>query len=74
MMDDYNDMLAVEKYAENKNYTLIANTGGALEYVKVCDNNERKILKWAKGSDFVVIKTGKKLEKINIDTITMRQK
>ena len=47
----------VKKYAENNNYTILANTFGALEYVKYdyVENRIAKFLKWPKGSDSVTI-------------------
>ena len=49
----------VKKYAKTNNYTILANTLGALEYVKYDYSVGRvtKFLKWPKGSDVITITT-----------------
>ena len=61
----------VKKYAENNNYTILANTLGALEYVKYDYKKGRvsKFLKWYKGADNIAITENKTTKKINISEI-----
>ena len=60
--------IKVMKYADKNHYTILANTFGALEYVKYEYNDVRitKFLKWPKGSDAIIIKENDKKTKIKI--------
>jgi len=58
--------IKVMEYASKNNYTILANTLGALEYVSHHNTNTTKFLKWPKGSDTITIKENNKLTKINI--------
>lgn len=60
--------IKIMEYASKNNYTILANTLGALEYVKYEYHNSRtaKFLKWPKGSDTITIKENNKLTKIKI--------
>jgi len=62
----------VQKYAEINNYTIIANTLGAIEYVKYdySEGRSAKFLKWPKGADSVTIMINKKTTKISITELT----
>ena len=67
MLNDRENEIKVKKYAEENRYTILANTFGALEYVKYCyvNNKISETLKWPKGSDtFSITKEG--ITKINI--------
>ena len=61
----------VKRYAENNNYTILANTFGALEYVKYdfTQNRIAKFLKWPKGSDNLTITIENKVTKIKLSEI-----
>lgn len=60
--------IKVIKYADKNHYTILANTFGALEYVKYEYDDVRttKFLKWPKGSDSIIIKENNKKTKIKI--------
>ena len=64
--------LKVKKYAENNNYTILANTFGALEYVKYDYKELRvaKFLKWSKGSDSISITANNNTKKIKLSEIS----
>ena len=71
MINDREVETKIKKYASENHYTILANTLGALEYVKYCykDFKTTSFLKWAKGSDtFTITKKGK-IKKINIEDI-----
>ena len=57
MISDRENEIKVRKYASDNRYTILANTFGALEYVKYCYNEMRttSFLKWSKGSDCITI-------------------
>lgn len=57
MLSDKENENKVKKYAEENHFTILANTFGALEYVKYCyvKNNVSEFLKWPKGSDEISI-------------------
>ena len=61
----------VKKYAEENHYTILANTFGALEYVKYSytDSKVTSFLKWPKGSDIIAISENGKTKKIDLKTI-----
>ena len=61
----------VKKYADNNNYTILANTFGALEYVKYDFKLGRvaKFLKWPKGSDYISISENNETVKIKLSEI-----
>lgn len=62
--------IKVTKYAERNHYTILANTFGALEYVKYdIENGKRitKFLKWPKGSDSLILATKENNKKIKIN-------
>ena len=71
MMCERETELKVKKYAENHRYTILANTFGALEYVKYDYHEMRvtKFLKWPKGSDTITITVGNKSTKIKLSEI-----
>ena len=66
MISDYSDEQKVIKYAKNNSYTLIANTGGALEYIKITNEEKRVYLKWAKGTHHIVLTEDSNSKKIDI--------
>ena len=68
MICERDDEIKVMEYASKNNYTILANTLGALEYVKYDYNNIRtaKFLKWPKGSDSITIRDDNKSIKIKI--------
>ena len=57
MIIDYEKEIKVKKYASENHYTILANTFGALEYVKYCYKKKTAtaFLKWPKGSDTLSI-------------------
>jgi len=57
MKSDREDEIKVKKYADDNRYTILANTFGALEYVKYCYEKKTTtaFLKWPKGSDTLSI-------------------
>jgi hypothetical protein len=62
----------VIKYAEKNNYTILANTFGALEYVKYEFKdgvNNTVFLKWPKGGNEIMISKNKKTKKINLSEL-----
>lgn len=71
MISDKDKEDKVVKYADLNQYTILANTLGALEYIKYdCRKGKMtKFLKWSKGSDTIVIKTDKNVLKIEIDSL-----
>ena len=71
MICEYEKEIKVKRYAENNNYTILANTFGKLEYVKY-DYTEGKItkfLKWPKGSNTITITENKKETKVYLKDI-----
>ena len=68
MLNDRENENKVKQYAENNNYTILANTFGALEYVKYCYGEMRStaFLKWSKGSDTITITEKGKSKKIKL--------
>ena len=68
MITERDTELKVMEYASKNNYTILANTLGALEYVKYDYENMKtaKFLKWPKGCNEVTIKTNNKITKIKI--------
>jgi len=61
----------VKKYADENNFTILANTFGSLEYVKYCYGKIRSttFLKWSKGSDTMTITNEGKSKKINLSEV-----
>jgi len=68
MICERDDEIKVMNYASKNNYTILANTLGALEYVKYDYTSSRtaKFLKWPKGSDSIIIKEDNNSIKIKI--------
>ena len=66
--------IKVKKYADENNYTILANTFGALEYVTYDYENSKiaKFLKWPKGSDSITITVGDKIKKLKISELKDR--
>ena len=71
MISERDTEIKVINYAEANQYTILANTFGALEYVKYDFTNGKttKFLKWCKGSDKITIKENKKELKIKISEL-----
>ena len=71
MINDRSNEVKVKKYAEANQFTILANTLGALEYVKYCYREMRttEFLKWSKGSDSIVISKEGIDKKIKIDNL-----
>ena len=71
MMCERQSESKVKKYAENNRYTILANTFGALEYVKYDYGEMRvtKFLKWPKGSDTITITVNNKSTKIKLSEL-----
>jgi len=61
----------VKKYADENNFTILANTFGSLEYVKYCYGKIRSttFLKWSKGSDTMTITNEGSSKKINLSEV-----
>ena len=61
----------VKKYADENNFTILANTFGSLEYVKYCYGKMRTtaFLKWSKGSDTITITKEGSSKKINLSEV-----
>ena len=57
MISDKENENKVKKYASDNHYTILANTFGALEYVKYSYEKQRltEFLKWSKGSDIITV-------------------
>tara|TARA_B100000674_G_C37015692_1_gene547534 strand:+ start:57 stop:278 length:222 start_codon:yes stop_codon:yes gene_type:complete len=57
MITERDNEIKVMNYAADNHYTILANTFGALEYVKYCYKNCKttEFLKWPKGSDTLTI-------------------
>lgn len=53
MLSDKENENKVKKYADENNFTIIANKLGSLEYVKYCsvETSVIEFLKWPKGAD-----------------------
>ena len=68
MVSERETEIKVMEYASKNNYTILANTFGALEYVKYDyrDVKTTKFLKWSKGSDTITIKENNIKTKIKI--------
>ena len=68
MLNDKENENKVKKYAEENHYTILANTFGALEYVKYCygESNVTEFLKWPKGSNEISITKKGITRKINL--------
>ena len=68
MITERETEIKVQKYADKNRYTILANTFGAIEYVKYEYNPKMvtKFLKWPKGSDTITIRENKKIIKINL--------
>ncbi len=71
MINDREKENKVKKYAEQNNYTILANTFGSLEYVKYHYGEMRTtaFLKWPKGSDVISVTNEGVTRKIKIDEI-----
>ena len=71
MVNDRENETKVKLYASDNRYTILANTFGALEYVKYCYEDFRvtSFLKWPKGSDAITIEENNKLTKIKIEEL-----
>tara|TARA_B100000902_G_C26953371_1_gene736942 strand:+ start:468 stop:689 length:222 start_codon:yes stop_codon:yes gene_type:complete len=71
MMCERESELKVKRYAENNRYTILANTFGALEYVKYDYSEMRvtKFLKWPKGSDTITVTVNNKSTKIKLSEL-----
>tara|TARA_R110001583_G_scaffold34763_2_gene116319 strand:+ start:690 stop:911 length:222 start_codon:yes stop_codon:yes gene_type:complete len=71
MVDDYPLEKLIKAYAEENNFTLVANKPGALEYVKYDrnNNNELIIMKWYRGASNIMIGSRDKLERFKIESL-----
>lgn len=79
MIDDYDVQRAVQRYADENRYTLIANTPGSLEFVKYeaikKGGVSLRTLKWSKGSDTVTISNkDNKFKKYKIEKLPEHDK
>ena len=71
MISEKESETKVKKYANENNYTILANTFGTLEYVKYDYTAGRvtKFLKWPKGSDSISISVNNETTKIKLSDI-----
>ena len=71
MISDKESEIKVKKYANDNRYTILANTFGALEFVKYCYEEKRltEFLKWTKGSSVITVTREGISKKINLSDI-----
>ena len=71
MVSDQEKENKVIKYAKENNYTILANTHGALEYVKydIVKSRMTTFMKWPKGSDTVMLSIDGNVTKVEIDKL-----
>lgn len=71
MISDRENEIKVKRYATENHYTILANTLGALEYVKYCYVGMRttSFLKWPKGSDAITVTKNGVTKKLKISDI-----